>query len=66
MTVEYAKAKGLNVKGIILNNYDENNFMHVDNKCQIERLTGVKVIAEVKKGEKDLNISEHDLLKIFG
>ena len=40
--------------------------MHVDNKCQIERLTGVKVIAEVKKGEKDLNISEHDLLKIFG
>ena len=49
-----------------LNNYDEYNFMHVDNKCQIERLTGVKVIAEVKKGEKDLNISEHDLLKIFG
>ena len=66
LTVEYAKAKGLNIKGIILNNYDEYNFMHVDNKCQIERLTGVKVIAEVKKGEKDLNISEHDLLKIFG
>lgn len=65
LTVEYAKQQGLNIRGLVLNNYDENNFMHLDNKKQIERLTGVKVIATVKKGDKDLNISIDDLLKIW-
>ena len=39
--------------------------MHLDNKKQIERLTGINVIATVKKGDKDLNISANDLLKIW-
>lgn len=65
LTVEYAKQQGLNIRGLILNNFDENNFMHLDNKKQIERLTGAKVIATVKKGDKDLNISVNDLLKIW-
>ena len=66
LTVEYAKSNNLSVRGIVLNNYDENNFMHVDNKIQIERLTGIKVVAEVGNGDKELNISTTDLLKIFG
>ena len=37
----------------------------IDNKKQIERLTGINVIATVKKGDKDLNISTNDLLKIW-
>ncbi len=65
LTVEYAKQQGLNIKGLILNNFDEKNFMHLDNKKQIERLTGIKVIATIKKGDKDLNISIDDLLKIW-
>ena len=65
LTVEYAKAQGLGIRGIILNNYIENDFMYEDNKSQVERLTGVKVIATVKKGDKDLNISQENLLKIF-
>lgn len=65
LTVEYAKSHGLNIRGIILNNYDENDFMHQDNKLQVERLTGVKVIAVVKKSEKDLQISKEDLISIF-
>ena len=65
LTVEYAKQQGLNIKGLILNNFDENNFMHLDNKKQIERLTGINVIATVKKGDKDLDISKDDLLKIW-
>jgi hypothetical protein len=39
--------------------------MHQDNKLQVERLTGVKVIATVGKNEKDINITKEDLLKVF-
>lgn len=65
LTVEYAKSHGIEIKGIILNNYDENNFMHVDNKIQSENLSGVKVIATVKNGDTELNISRTDLLNLF-
>lgn len=65
LTTEYAKNHGLNIKGIILNNYDEDDFMHYDNKKQIEVLTGVNVIAVVKKGENNLNISKIELMNIF-
>ena len=65
LTVEYAKQQGINIKGLILNNFEEDNFMHLDNKKQIERLTGINVIAAVKKGDEDLNISTNDLLKIW-
>ena len=65
LTVEYAKQQGINIKGLILNNFQEDNFMHLDNKKQIERLTGINVIATVKKGDEDLNISINDLLKIW-
>ncbi len=65
LTVEYAKSRGLNIRGIILNNYDENDFMHIDNKTQVERLTGVKVVATVNKGDKDIVISKEDLINLF-
>jgi hypothetical protein len=39
--------------------------MHIDNKRQIEQLTGIKVIAVVAEAEKDLSIYEKDLIKIF-
>jgi len=65
LTVEYARQHSIDVKGIILNNYEENNFMHIDNKKCIEELTGVKVIATVSKGDKDIMIERADLLGIF-
>lgn len=65
LTVEYAKSKGLNIRGIILNNYDETDFMHIDNKIQVERLTGIKVVGTVAKNGSDLKISNEDLIKIF-
>lgn len=65
LTVEYIKNCGINIKGIILNKYNENDFMQRDNKEQIERLTGVKVIAEVKENENDLNIEKEEILSIF-
>ena len=65
LTVDYAKNCGINICGIILNNYDKNDFMHLDNKRQIERLTGIRVLAEVAKGDKTLEIQNDELLKIF-
>ena len=65
LTVEYIKSIGINIRGIILNNFDENNFMQVDNKKQIENLTGIKIIATVKKNETDIDIKEENLLSIF-
>lgn len=61
LTIEYAKQQGINVKGIILNNYDENDFMQKDNKIQVENLTGVKVVATVKQGATTIN----DLSDLF-
>ena len=54
LTVEFAKQKGISVRGIILNNFDSENYMHQDNKLSIEKLTGIKVIATVKKDAIDI------------
>lgn len=56
LTVEYAKANGIKIEGIILNNYEPDNFMHQDNLKQVEYLTGIKVIATVERGQKDITL----------
>lgn len=47
-TVEFLRTHNINIKGIILNNYDENDFMQVDNLKMIENLSNVEIIATVK------------------
>lgn len=61
LTFEYAKARGINIIGVIYNNYEANNFMHDDNIVQIEALTGLKPLAKVKYGDSGIDINE-DLL----
>ena len=58
LTVEYAKAQGIEIKGIILNNYKTGDFMYQDNLKQIEYLTGVKVVATVEKNQNDIVLLE--------
>ena len=58
LTCEYAKSNGVNVKGIILNNFDSNDFMHQDNLKQVERLTGVKVVATVSPNASSLKLED--------
>lgn len=65
LTVEYAKQKGINVRGIILNGYEKDNFMHIDNKKCIEELTGVPVVAVVEQNAKELDIEKDVLLNLF-
>ena len=58
LTVEYARANGIKIAGIILNNYEKDNFMHQDNLKQVEYLTGVKVIATVERGSDEIGLLE--------
>lgn len=56
LTVEYAHSLKIKVQGIILNNFDPQNYIHQDNKKQIEQLTGIKIIACVEKAAQALAI----------
>ena len=49
LTVDFMKRNGLKIKGIILNNFDNTNFMHQDNLKTIEKICNIKVIGTVKK-----------------
>ena len=58
LTVEYADQNNIEIRGIILNNFEPENFMHQDNLEQIEYLTGVKIAATVKRNQKDIELLE--------
>lgn len=60
LTAEYAKQRGLTVRGIVLNGYEPGNFLHEDNRQEIEALTGLPVLATVAWGAKqiDLNLAQ--------
>ena len=64
-TVEYLKNRNIEIKGIILNNYDSENFMHQDNLYMAEKMTGIKVVATVKKNETEINIDTQALEHLF-
>ena len=64
-TVEYTEMCGIPIKGIILNNFDKNDFMHRDNLYMIEKITGLNVLATVGKDEKDIEIEKEVLEELF-
>lgn len=63
LTVEYARQRGINISGIILNNYNHADFMQADNKKQIENLTSVNILGAIKNGQNYIDIV--DLKNIF-
>lgn len=65
LTVEHARAAGIEVRGIIMNGYDETQLMHRDNKYMIEVLTGVRVTACVKRDDTALDVSVEELCGLF-
>lgn len=65
LTVEYAKKLNIAVKGVIMNYFDENDFMHMDNKKQIEKFTGVPVIASVSKNSQDIGAEAEVIKRLY-
>ncbi|MGL5414804.1 MAG: dethiobiotin synthase [Clostridium sp.] len=53
LTVNYGRQIGLEVKGIVLNKFDEENIIHRENKEVIKKLTGIKNILEIEENELD-------------
>lgn len=58
LTVEYARSRGLDVRGLIVNRYgcSGNLEMEDDNIRMMQDLTGLEVIAKVKDGDTDLGV----------
>jgi dethiobiotin synthetase len=65
LTIDYARNQGIVVKGIILNKYDDSNFLHKDNKQVIERLTQLPVIACVSNDATDLAMDARSLCAYY-
>ena len=58
LTVEFARSRGLDVRGLIVNRYGSsgNLEMEDDNIRMMQDLTGLEVIAKVKDGDTDLGV----------
>lgn len=65
LTVTYMKMHNIPVKGIIFNHYEQGNKLHEDNLFMCENMTGLKVLACVKQGDADLNISFEKLEALY-
>lgn len=65
LTLEYAKKHQIGVTGFILNRYETKNFLHEDNKAQLEKLGNVPVLACVTEQDKDLDMDTTRLVKLF-
>lgn len=66
LTTEYMKQKGMKVKGIIFNHYHPGNVMEEDNIRMVEHRTGIKVIACVKDGDRELDMEVSALERLYG
>jgi len=58
LTVEYARSRGLDVRGLIVNRYGSsgNLEMEDDNIRMMQDLTGLEILAKVKDGDADLGV----------
>lgn len=65
LTAEYMKQRGIKLQGILFNHYEPGNPMHEDNRKMCEWMTGAKVIACVKEGDTDLEISIEELTQLY-
>lgn len=56
LTVEYARARGLDIRGIIVNRYgiSGNLQMEDDNIFMMQELTGLPILTKIKEGASDL------------
>ena len=65
LTTTYLKLRGIPIRGIILNKFNPHYFMEQDNKQMIAQLTGVPIVAEVRKGAQNIDINMDVLLKMY-
>lgn len=56
LTVEYAKSRGLKMRGILVNRYGESGDMEMedDNVFMMRELSGLEILSKMKPGDSDL------------
>lgn len=65
LTAHYATSHNLTIKGFIFNNYDDNDFLHKDNKNIIKRLTNLPTLACVPSNAAQLAMDMTTLCSQF-
>lgn len=65
LTANYMASKNLCVKGIIFNHFHKGNIMEEDNIYMCEKMTGLKTLALVSEGERDLNMNFETLSGLY-
>ncbi len=65
LTVAYMRNKKLPIQGIIFNHYHPGDLMEEDNLKMCEAMTGLKVLACVKDGDKDLAMDANALAALY-
>lgn len=65
LTAYFMKAQGIPLKGIIFNHFRPGDVMQEDNLKMCEFLTGAKVVACVRDGDRELDISAEALKALY-
>lgn len=65
LTAEYMKAREIPLKGILFNRFRPGDPLHEDNRVMCEALTGSRVIACVKEGDRDLELPVEALAELY-
>ncbi len=64
-TCEYMQNHNLRLAGIILNNYDESQIIHRDNRLMLEKLLGQPPLALVRPGDQELALPAEKLAALY-
>lgn len=65
LTAHYMREQGIPLRGIIFNYFQPGDIMQEDNRNMCEYLTGVRVVACVREGDTELNISLEALQSLY-
>lgn len=65
LTAEYMRARNIPIVGMIFNHFHPGNVMEEDNIRMCEELTGLKTLACVQEGERELSMEAEALLALY-
>lgn len=65
LTAEYMRARNIPIVGMIFNRFHPDNVMEEDNIRMCEELTGLKTLACVQEGERELSMEAEALLALY-
>ncbi len=66
LTIEYARQRHIQVKGVVLNWFHTGDSMEEDNRKFIEAYTGVPVLTCVREGDTDIGMKAAALAGLYG